>query len=446
MEKVLIANRGEIAVRIVRACRELGLATVAAHSTADEHGLPVLLADESVCIGPPRARDSYLNVDAIVQAAKQVGADAIHPGYGFLAESPAFAHACHAAGITFVGPSADVIERMGDKAAARAVARDAGVPVVPGIDGIASVEDALAAADEIGFPVMIKAAAGGGGRGIRVATRADELAVLVDEAAREAEAAFGDGRLYLERMLVGARHVEVQVLGDGRGNAIHVFERECTLQRRRQKILEESPSPALTPETRQALCASAAQLACSVSYAGAGTLEYLLDATGAFFFIEMNTRIQVEHPVTELVTGLDLVKEQLRIAAGAPLSVTQEQVRQTGHAIEFRINAEDPTRGFLPSPGTIAELRLPGGPGVRIDTAIYAGYTIPPFYDSLVAKLLVWGVDREEAIARGKRALRELHVEGIKTTAALHLELLDDPAVRAGAVDVEWLERRLEER
>jgi acetyl-CoA carboxylase biotin carboxylase subunit len=443
MQKVLVANRGEIAVRVIRACRDLGLLSVAVYSTADETGLPALLADESVCIGPPKAKDSYLNVEALLQAATQTGADAIHPGYGFLAESPAFAHACHAAGITFVGPSAEVIERMGDKAAARAVAREAGVPVVPGVDGIATVADAVAAAEEIGYPVMVKAAAGGGGRGIRVATRADELATLVEEAAREAEASFGDGRLYLERMLVGARHVEVQVLGDGRGNAIHVWERECSLQRRRQKVMEESPSPALTQETRAALCASAARLARSVSYAGAGTLEYLLDADGSFYFIEMNTRIQVEHPVTELVTGIDLVREQLRIAAGEPLSIRQEDVVQRGHAIEFRINAEDPARGFLPSPGTIEELRLPGGPGVRVDSAIYPGYAIPPFYDSLVAKLIVHGADRDEAISRGKRALRELHVEGIRTTTALHLELLDHPAVRAAAIDVEWLERHL---
>jgi acetyl-CoA carboxylase, biotin carboxylase subunit len=443
MEKVLVANRGEIAVRVIRAARDLGLGSVAVYSTADETGLPALLADEAVCIGPPKAKDSYLNIDAILQAAKQTGADAIHPGYGFLSENAAFAHACHAAGITFVGPSAETIERMGDKAAARAVAREAGVPVVPGVDGISSAEDATAAAKEIGYPVMVKAAAGGGGRGIRVATRPDELATLVEEAAREAEASFGDGRLYLERMLVGARHVEVQVLGDGRGNAVHVYERECSLQRRRQKVMEESPSPALTPETRHALCESAARLARSVAYAGAGTLEYLLDADGSFYFIEMNTRIQVEHPVTELVTGLDLVREQLRIAAGEPLSVGQDEIVQRGHAIEFRINAEDPARGFLPSPGTVTALRLPGGPGVRIDTAIYQGYTIPPFYDSLVAKLIVWGADRTEAIARGRRALRELHIEGIKTTTALHLDLLDDPAVQAAAVDVEWLERRL---
>jgi acetyl-CoA carboxylase biotin carboxylase subunit len=443
VRKVLVANRGEIAIRVIRACRELGLPVVAVYSTADEDALHVRLADNAVCIGPPRARDSYLNVEALLSACREAGADAVHPGYGFLAENAGFARACTEAGISFVGPTAEVIERMGDKAAARRAAREAGVPIVPGVDGIASAEDAVAAAADLGYPVMVKAAAGGGGRGIRAAGSEDELRAVVEHAAGEAEAAFGDGSLYLEKLLVGARHVEVQVLGDGHGEAVHAWERECSLQRRRQKLLEESPAPALDASSRAALCASAATLARALGYRSAGTLEYLLDRDGRFYFIEMNTRIQVEHPVTELVTGLDLVKEQLRIAAGGRLSVRQEEIVQRGHAIEFRVNAEDPDNGFLPSPGTISALELPGGPGVRIDSAAYVGWTIPPFYDSLVAKLLVWGSDRREALARGRRALGELRVEGVKTTVPLHLRLLDDPAVQAGEVDVEWLERWL---
>ncbi|MEZ5098799.1 MAG: acetyl-CoA carboxylase biotin carboxylase subunit [Thermoleophilia bacterium] len=442
MRKVLVANRGEIAVRVIRACRELGLASVAVHSTADAEALHVRLADEAVEIGKPRPRDSYLNVDALLEACRATGADAVHPGYGFLAENAAFARALRDAGITFVGPSPEVIDRMGDKAAARRIAREAQVPTVPGVDGIADADDAVRAAAEIGYPVMVKAAAGGGGRGIRIAASEEELRQAVGQAAAEAESAFGDGSLYLEKLLVGARHVEVQVLGDGH-DAIHVFERECSLQRRRQKILEESPSTALDDATRRELCESAARLARSVGYAGAGTLEYLLDASGDFYFIEMNTRIQVEHPVSEMVTGIDLVKEQLRIAAGGRLVHRQEDVVQRGHAIEFRINAEDPDNGFMPSPGTIERLELPGGPGVRVDSAAYAGWTIPPFYDSLVGKLIVWGEDRTEAIARGRRALSELRVDGVSTTTALHLRLLDDPDVQAGAVDVAWLERWL---
>jgi acetyl-CoA carboxylase biotin carboxylase subunit len=405
----------------------------------------VRAADQAVCIGPPRARDSYLNVAAVVQAAQQTGADAIHPGYGFLAENAAFAAACEEQEIVFVGPTASAIERMGDKALARSLAREAGVPTVPGTDGTADVAGALRAADELGYPVMVKAAAGGGGRGIRVAQSHEELEALVAEAAREAEAAFGDATLYLEKLLVDARHVEVQVLGDASGRAIHLFERECSLQRRRQKLFEESPSTALDDATRADMTAAAVRLADAVDYRGAGTIEFLLDQDGRFYFIEMNTRIQVEHPVTEMVTGVDLVKEQLRVAAGVPPSVTQDDVAPRGVAFEFRINAEDAAAGFLPSPGTVTALELPGGPGVRVDTAVYTGYTIPPFYDSLVAKLLVWGRDREEAIARGRRALRELRIEGITTTAPFHLGLLDDPAVVAGDYHVAYLERKLAE-
>jgi acetyl-CoA carboxylase biotin carboxylase subunit len=438
----LVANRGEIAVRVVRACRELGLGTVAVYSTADRDALHVRRADEAVCIGPPHARDSYLNLDALIDAARTTGADAIHPGYGFLAESAAFAAACEGAGITFVGPEPRVIEQMGDKAAARRLAGEAAVPTVPGTDGIADPEHAVEVAEKVGYPVMVKAAAGGGGRGIRAARGPDELRDAIVEAAREAEAAFGDESLYVEKVIEDARHVEVQVLGDRHGNVIHLFERECSMQRRRQKILEESPSPILDSETRQRIADAAVHLARAVGYTSAGTIEFLVDRERAFYFIEMNTRIQVEHPVTEMVTGVDLVKEQLRIAAGERLDLMQEDVRLDGCAIEFRINAEDSERQFLPSPGEILALELPGGPGVRVDTALYATYRIPPFYDSLIAKLIVWGRNREEAMARGRRALGELRVEGIATTVPFHLELLEDERFRAGDYHVQYLEER----
>jgi len=442
VQKVLVANRGEIAVRVIRACRELGLACAAVFSTADEHALHVRLADEAVCIGPPHARESYLNAAAIVEAARKAGADAVHPGYGFLAENAPFATACRDAGLVWVGPSPEAIEAMGDKARARQLAAGSGAPTIPGSDGTASFEEALEVAGTIGYPVLIKAAAGGGGRGIRAARDETELAELVTQAATEAEAAFGDSSLYLEKLLVDARHVEVQVLGDSHGKLIHLFERECSLQRRRQKLLEESPSPALDPETRTAMTDAALRIAKAVSYENAGTIEFLLDGNGDFYFIEMNTRIQVEHPVTEMVTGVDLVKEQLRVAAGEPLSIAQEDVELDGAAIEVRINAEDPERAFIPSPGEITGLALPGGPGVRVDTAAFAGYDVPPFYDSLVAKLICWGRDRDEAVARTRRALEEFVVEGIKTTVPFHLELLDDPSVLAGDYHVEFLEQR----
>jgi acetyl-CoA carboxylase biotin carboxylase subunit len=443
VHKVLVANRGEIALRVIRACRELGLGSVAVYSTADQDALHVRKADEAVCVGAPHARDSYLNVDALIDAARETGADAIHPGYGFLAENARFAAACEAAGITFVGPEPEVIERMGDKAVARRLAEESDVPTVPGTDGIASPEEALAAAEEVGYPVMVKAAAGGGGRGIRVAREPVELRDVIVEAAREAGAAFGDESLYVEKVIEDARHVEVQVLGDSHGNVIHLFERECSMQRRRQKILEEAPSPVLDPATREAIAHAATQLAREVGYTSAGTIEFLLDRDRAFYFIEMNTRIQVEHPVTEMVTGVDLVKEQLRIAGGERLDLDQEDVALSGWAIEFRINAEDPERFFLPSPGEITALELPGGPGVRVDTAIFDTYTVSPFYDSLIAKLIVWGRDRDEAIARGRRALGEFRVEGIKTTIPFHLELLEDARFRAGDYHVGYLEERL---
>jgi acetyl-CoA carboxylase, biotin carboxylase subunit len=443
MEKVLIANRSEIARRVLRSCRELDLETVAVYSDADAEALHVREADEAVAIGKPHARASYLNVDKLIDAARETGADAIHPGYGFLSESARFAEACEAAGLTFVGPPAKAIAAMGDKAAARRLARDAGVPVVPGTDVAADVGSSLEAAEDLGYPVMVKAAAGGGGRGIRVAREPDELRELVPAAAREAEAAFGDPSLYLEKLLERARHVEIQVLGDAHGNVIHLFERECSLQRRRQKLVEESPSPALEPSTREAMADAAVRLARAVGYTNAGTVEFLVDEEERFYFIEMNTRLQVEHGVTEMVTGTDLVREQLLVAAGQPLELSQDDVTLNGSAVEFRINAEDPDRDFRPAPGRIEALELPGGPGVRVDTAIYSGYTVAPFYDSLIAKLLVWAPTRRQALRRGLRALDEFKIEGIATTIPLHVRLVQDERVLAGDFHTGYLEELL---
>jgi acetyl-CoA carboxylase biotin carboxylase subunit len=446
IRRLLIANRGEIAVRIIRAARELGIHTIQVHSQADADSLAVKLADEAVLIGPPQAAKSYLNVPAILDAARRSDADAIHPGYGFLAENAGFAEAIAGIGLTFVGPSAEAIRLMGDKVAARKAAIAAGVPTVPGSAGrIDDPEAAIAVAKATGFPIMIKAAAGGGGRGIRIAGNLEEFERLMPQASAEAQAAFGDGGLYLEKVIERARHIEVQVLGDGE-RVIHCFERECSLQRRRQKVWEEAPSPVLPDDIRRKLCASAVALAEAVHYRGAGTIEYLYDdETHEFYFIEMNTRIQVEHPVTEFITGIDLVREMLRIAGGEPLRVAQEEVRRTGHAIEVRINAEDPARNFMPAPGTVTELRVPGGSGVRFDTLLYAGYTIPPFYDSLVGKLIVWDETREAAIVRLKRALAELEIGGVRTTRVLHQALASDPDVIAGRFDTRWLERWLEQ-
>ena len=444
--KLLIANRGEIAVRIIRAAKELGIRTVQVHSLADADSLAVKMADEAVNIGPPHAAKSYLNVDNILKAAKDTGADAVHPGYGFLAENANFADAVKAAGLVFVGPEGESIRIMGDKVAARAAAEAAGVPVVPGSDGrVDDPERARLVAEAIGFPVMIKAAAGGGGRGIRVAHDLSEFETLMPQASAEAKAAFGDGGLYIEKVIEKARHIEVQILGDGQ-RAIHCFERECSLQRRRQKVWEEAPSAVLPQEVRAKLCASAVALAEAVKYRGAGTLEYLYDdQTHHFYFIEMNTRIQVEHPVTEMITGIDLVREMIRVAGGAPLSISQDDVKMKGHAIEVRINAEDPAKNFMPAPGTIASLRVPGGPGTRFDTMLYQGYQVPPFYDSLLGKLIVWDETRDGAIARMVRALDELDVGGLATTKPLHQLLAADESVRTAQFHTRWLEPWLEQ-
>jgi acetyl-CoA carboxylase biotin carboxylase subunit len=445
IQRLFIANRGEIAVRIIRAAQALGIHTIQAHSEADADMLAVKLADEAVLIGPAPAKDSYLNIAAILNAAKDTGADAIHPGYGFLSESPTFVRAVEDAGLIFVGPSADTIERMGDKVAARQAAEAAGVPVVPGSKGrVDTVAEAVAIAEEIGFPVMIKAAAGGGGRGIRVATTAQELKSLAPQAKAEAEAAFGDGGLYVERAILSPRHIEVQILGDGE-NAVHCFERECSLQRRRQKVWEEAGADCLDEQTRAALCASAVALAKAVNYRGAGTLEYLYDAaSNEFFFIEMNTRIQVEHPVTEMITGVDLVAEMIKVCAGAKLSMTQDQITRSGHSIEVRLCAEDPFMDFMPWPGQVKSLKIPTGEGVRFDHFLSEGYQIPPFYDSLLGKVIVHAETREAAIDKLVVALTELDIDGTKTTAPLHLALAADPDVRAGAFHTQWLEPWLE--
>ena len=443
--KLLVANRGEIAVRIIRAARELGLKTVQVHSAADTESLPVRMADEAVLIGPPMASKSYLNIANILKAAADTGADAVHPGYGFLAENADFADAVQAAGLVWIGPAGNAIRQMGDKVAARLAAQAAGVPVVPGSDGrIDDAERARALACEIGFPVMIKAAAGGGGRGIRIAQDIEEFERLLPQASAEAKSAFGDGGLYLEKVIERARHIEVQILGDGT-RAIHLFERECSLQRRRQKVWEEAPSAHLPQAMREKLCASAVALAEAVGYCGAGTLEYLYDDTsGQFYFIEMNTRIQVEHPVTEMITGVDLVREMIRVCAGEPLRYRQEDIRLSGHAIEVRICAEDPAKNFQPGPGTITDLIVPGGGGVRFDTMLYPGYQVPPFYDSLLGKLIVWDESRSAAVTRMGRALQELQVGGLPTTKPLHQLLARDPDVQAGDFHTRWLEPWLE--
>jgi acetyl-CoA carboxylase biotin carboxylase subunit len=439
--KVLIANRGEIALRVIRACRELGLRTVAVYSEADRESLHVRFADEDVCIGPPSARESYLNIPRIIAAAEITGADAIHPGYGFLAENAEFSEICEASEITFIGPTPQQIRQMGDKATARRTMREVGVPIVPGTDAIADPDEALAAAREIGFPVLIKAAAGGGGKGMRVAKDEDEFLTAFGMARSEAGAAFGDDSVYVEKYLARPRHIEFQILGDTHGRIVHLGERDCSIQRRHQKLLEEAPSPALSPELRAAMGEAAVRGAKAIDYVGAGTIEMLLNEDNSFYFMEMNTRIQVEHPVTEMCTGFDLVKEQIRAAAGLPLSLPDVEIQLRGHAIECRINAEDPARNFAPSPGTITTFHLPGGPGVRVDTHAYAGYKVPQYYDSLLGKLIVHASTRDEAIARMKRALMETVIEGVHTTIPFLLQVMDNPEFIAGEVDTKSLER-----
>jgi acetyl-CoA carboxylase, biotin carboxylase subunit len=443
--KVLIANRGEIALRIICACRELGIKTVAVYSEADEHSLHVRFADEDVCIGPPRSVDSYLNVPAIISAAEITGADAIHPGYGFLSESAYLAEVCEACHIKFIGPYPNVIRLMGDKARARRAMKKAGVPVLPGSDGpVQGEEQAVKIAKELGFPVIIKAVAGGGGRGMRVVRSADELSKAFRTAMREAEAAFGVGDVYLEKYVESPRHIEIQVLGDHHGNVVHLGERECSIQRRHQKLIEEAPSIALTEKQRRKLGATVVDAARAVQYSNAGTFEFLLDPTGHFYFLEANTRLQVEHPVTEFVTGIDIVKEQIKIAAGHRLSVRQGDIEFRGHALECRINAEDPDT-FVPSPGVIHAFSVPGGPGVRVDTYAHSECTVSPYYDSLIAKIITYGHDRTEAIARMRRTLEMTVVDGIKTSIPLHLKVLADPDFIAGRIHTGFMERFMPE-
>ena len=441
-DKILIANRGEIALRVLRACKELGIATVAVHSTADEDAMHVRLADESVCIGPPAARDSYLNIPSLLAACEITGADAVHPGYGFLSENARFAEILEDHGIHFIGPKPDHIRLMGDKIEAKRTAKRLGIPVVPGSDGgIASDSDALAIARDIGFPVLVKAAAGGGGRGMKVARSQGDLSMALATARAEARAAFGDDAVYIEKYLEQPRHIEIQVIGDGRGRAIHLGERDCSLQRRHQKILEEAPSPALNVAARDEIGATVAKAMRDIQYLGVGTVEFLYE-DGCFYFIEMNTRIQVEHPVTEMITDIDLLLEQIRVANGAELSIEQQDVKFHGHAIECRINAENPV-SFRPSPGKIVHYHPPGGMGVRIDSAAYQGYVIPPHYDSLLGKLIVHGKTRAECLMRLKRALDEFVVDGIETTLPLFRALVRDPDVVDGSYHIHWLEQFL---
>ncbi len=441
-KKILIANRGEIAVRIIRTCRELGIKTVAVYSTADRESLHVYLADEAVCIGGASPQESYLNIPAIISAAEITGAEAIHPGYGFLSENPGFAEICNACGMKFIGPSPETMVLMGDKAKAREIAKRAGVPVVPGSGIVKNAQEALKICESIGYPVLIKAAHGGGGRGMRLITSPQEAETLIVTAMAEAEAAFGNGEVYVEKFIENPRHIEIQIVADSYGNVVTFGERECSLQRRHQKILEEAPSPFVDEELRRKLSEAAKKIAKEINYEGAGTVEFLVDKNGNFYFIEMNTRIQVEHPVTEAVTGKDLVKLQINVAAGEKLR--EEEIVLNGHAVEFRINCEDFEHDFRPSPGKISKLLIPGGFGVRVDTHIYEGYSVPSYYDSLIAKLIVWGENREEAIKRGKRALSEFIIEGnLKTTIPFHLKLIESEEFVKGELDTKVLEDKI---
>jgi len=440
-QKVLIANRGEIAVRIIRACRELGISTVAVYSEPDRDSLHVRLADEAYCIGPTLSKDSYLNFTNIMSVATLTECDAIHPGYGFLAENADFAEICESCNITFIGPSADAINRMGDKAVAKQTMKDAGVPVIPGSDGlIEDLNEAVMLARDIGYPVIIKATAGGGGKGIRIAEDEEALIKQITTAQQEAQKAFGNAGVYLEKYLTGMKHVEIQIIADKHGNAVHLGERDCSVQRRRQKLVEEAPCPVITEEVRTRMGEAAVRAAKAVQYSGAGTLEFLLGPDGQFYFMEMNTRIQVEHPVTEMVTGVDLIQEMISVAEGNPLSFTQEDIVINGWSIECRINAENPDKGFMPAPGTIQFYLPPGGPGVRVDSAAYPGYTISPYYDSMIAKLIVWAPTRNEAIAKMKRALSEFEIEGIYSTIPFHQKLMNHPTFIKGDFDIKFLE------
>jgi acetyl-CoA carboxylase, biotin carboxylase subunit len=440
-KKILIANRGEIALRVIHACRELGIKTVAVYSEADENSLHVRFADEDVCIGPARSADSYLNVPAIISAAEITGADAIHPGYGFLSESAYLAEVCEACHIRFIGPDPSVIKLLGDKARAKKAMRKAGVPMLPGSDGpVTGEEQALKVAKDVGYPVIVKAVAGGGGRGMRVVRNPSELPNALKTAQREAEAAFGNGDVYVEKYLENPRHIEFQVIGDHHGNVVHLGERECSIQRRHQKLIEESPSPALSEKTRKRMGGIVVDAAKAVQYTNAGTFEFLMDHDGRFYYMETNTRLQVEHPVTEMVTGIDIVKEQIRIAAGERLSFKQSEVTFSGHSIECRVNAEDPET-FAPSPGTIHAFSVPGGPGVRVDTFAHAECTVPPYYDSMIAKIIVHGRDRQEAIARMRRVLDMTVIEGIKTSVPLHQKIIADPDFQAGRLSTGFMER-----
>lgn len=443
-KKVLIANRGEIAVRVIRACRELGLKTVAVFSTADRTALHAQIADEAVCIGGPATKDSYLNEKSIIAACEITGADAVHPGFGFLSENAAFARNCRKCGITFIGPSPESIEMLGDKAAAKTAMKNAGVPVIPGSDGaVKSMEDAKKLAEEIGFPLMVKASAGGGGRGIRLVEKMEDLVPLIEEAKQEAQNYFGDDSIYMEKFIVNPKHIEIQILADMHGNVVHLGERDCSMQRRNQKVLEESPSVIMNPQLRQRMGQAAVAAAKVCGYYNAGTIEFLVDKDCNFYFMEMNTRIQVEHPITEFVTGVDLVKAQLKIAAGKELPYSQEDIRIKGHSIECRINAENPEKGFRPCPGKINAMLVPGGPGVRIDSAAYQGYTIPPYYDSMIAKLIVYAPTREEAIAKMKWALAEFIVQGVDTNIDFQLSLIRDPVFESGKYDIGYLGEKM---
>ncbi len=444
-KKVLIANRGEIALRIIRACREMDIETVAVHSTADANAMAVRLADESVCIGPPPGKDSYLNIPSILTAASVTGADAIHPGYGFLSENAQFAEMIEEHGFTFIGPKPEHIRMMGDKVMAKKTVKELGLPVVPGSDGaIETAEEGMKFAKKVGYPIIIKAASGGGGKGMQVVTKEEDFAEAFSTARAESKVNFGDDTLYMEKFLTKPRHIEIQIFGDSQGNAIHLGERDCSIQRRHQKLLEEAPSPVLSEDERSKIGKLAAGVVKKMGYLGAGTIEFLFE-DGEYYFMDMNTRIQVEHPVTEMITGIDLIAEQIRVAAGEPLSINKDRIRLRGHSIEVRINAEDPDT-FMPSPGTISQFHMPGGLGVRFDSAMYQGYTIPPYYDSMIGKLIVHGRNREEAIRRLRRAITETVVEGVKTTLPLHLWILEQEEFLSGDYGIDWLERKLEER